>query len=71
MFASKEKIGKMGFNYDALTSRWSKKYNWANPPLLHSNSFLIKALIEFLEGKNVVLLIPDRQFEKKKISSTI
>jgi hypothetical protein len=55
---------KNGINYDALEEEWSHKLNWGYIPFSHVTAFLIKALIEFLEGKNVVLLLPYWQLTK-------
>ncbi len=55
-----------GYFYDALTTEWSFRSNWANIPFSHALPFLIKALIEFLKGKEIVLLMPTNQLINKK-----
>jgi hypothetical protein len=45
-------------NYDALLDPWNNKVNWANIPFSHALLFLIRALIEKLNGRNIVILLP-------------
>ena len=49
---------RQGFNFDALKENWSHKVNYANVPFSQTKLFLYKALIEFLKGKNIILLLP-------------
>ena len=57
---------KNGINYDALSEEWSYKLNWGNIPYSHVTAFLIKAIIEFLKGKNIVLMLPIGQLVNNK-----
>ncbi len=56
---------RQGFNFDAVKENWSHKVNWANVPFSHTKLFLYKALIEFLKGKNIILLLPKNQLVQK------
>lgn len=58
---------RMGNYYDALLEDWNQKMNWGNIPFSYSVFFLIKANIEFLKGKNIVLYIPTLQLVSKSI----
>jgi hypothetical protein len=46
-----------GYFYDALEEDWSEKLKWGNIALSHVLLYLIKALIEFIEGKNIIFLL--------------
>jgi hypothetical protein len=48
---------KKRYNWDALTKKWSNRINWGNIPF--SKPFLIKALIEYLKGENIIFLLPE------------
>ena len=61
------KYWKNGINWDALSEKWSDNLNWGNIPISHVRVFLIKALIEFLKGKNVNLLLTTNQLVNKDI----
>jgi hypothetical protein len=43
---------------DALSEPWHGDFVFRNPPYSLGAKFISKALIEFMEGKNIVLLIP-------------
>ncbi len=55
------------YYFDALFTEWPLRMNWANIPFSHALPFLIKAFIEYLKGKEVVLIMPTNQLIKKKI----
>jgi hypothetical protein len=59
-------LWKRGYYNDTLDEEWSYKLKWGNITFSHVALFLIKALIEFIKGKNIVLLLPTDQLVNKK-----
>ena len=47
-----------GWDFDALAENWPADINWANCPFSYSQEFVNKALIEFMKGRSVILLLP-------------
>ena len=43
--------------YDGICSEWSKM-NFVNPPFSNTYLIVLKALVEFYNGKSCILLIP-------------
>jgi hypothetical protein len=47
--------------YDAFTAPWRKNFiNFCNPPFSQAAAALYKAEVEFYQGVNSVLLVPQR-----------
>ena len=44
--------------YNLLSSTWPRKVIWMNPPFTSGKLCLDKAILEFYEGANVVVLLP-------------
>ena len=53
-------------NFDALEEAYSNRLNWGKIPFSSVLLYLIKATIEFLKGKNIVLLLSTYQLMEKK-----
>jgi hypothetical protein len=56
---------RKGYNFNALSEEWSEKLNWGNIPFYHAVLFLIKVLIDFIKGKDIVLFMPANQLVNK------
>jgi hypothetical protein len=45
-------------NYNGLYEKWLGNFHFCNPPFSIGSRFISKAILEFIRGKNIILLLP-------------